>query len=362
MEKLKFDVHGEDKSIYTISAEIENNILENIICNCQKQGKICEHIVNFFHGNLDCLVSYNILEFINLNLFIRDSRISDLHSEYFEPIFHEKKDVEKRLTMLFEEKLENKINVKNPHKNISKEEVVKELKNFVKKDGLDFGINITQINKLVKYGYLNEISDYYSLKNYRDEIIEKKYFPEKSIDKILNKIEESKVNKNINDFIVALGIEGIGEHYAKLITKKVKTLDELLDKTKDINNFLNKVGLGIVVPFKLYRYFNTPQKREEILKIKELGINFERKKRVRKDYLEEFKGKKILCTGKLAHFTRKEIKEEIEKFGGININTVNQSLDFLIIGEKAGSKLKKAEELGTIQILTEEEFLEVVKS
>ncbi len=362
MEILKFKIHGEDQIVYEVNCKIENNILEDIVCNCPKKEKICEHIIRFLHGDLDCLISDNLLEFINLNLFIRDSRINDIYSEYFEPIFYEKEDVEKQLTLLLKEKLEKKINVKNPYKNISKEEISKEFKNFAKKDGLDFGINITQINKLVKFGYLNEISDYYNLKKYRDEIIENKYFLEKSIDKILNKIEESKVNKNINDFIVGLGIEGIGEHYAKLIVKKVKNLDELLKKTKDINNFLNKVGLGVVVPFKLYRYFNTFEKREEILKLKELGIDFERKKRVRKDYLKEFEGKKILCTGKLAHFTRKEIKEEIEKFGGININTVNQSLDFLIIGEKAGSKLKKAEELGTIQILTEEEFLEVVKS
>lgn len=362
MERLKFDISGNDQVTYEVSAKIENNILEDIVCNCPKEEKTCEHIINFFHGNLSCLVSDNILDFINLNLFVRDSRISNLYTEYFHPICYEKEETELLIKQVIEEKLNNKINMKNPYESLSEEDIEHQLISFAKKDGLDFEITPIQIGKLIKFGYINEISHFYTLKNYRNEIIETNCLSEKNIDKILKQIEESKTHKHIKDFIIALGIKGIGEHYAKLITKKVKNLDELLEKTKDIENFLHEVGLGVVVPFKLYRYINTPKKREEILKIRELEIDFERKKRVRKDYLKEFKGKKFLCTGKLAHFTRKEIKEEIERFGGTNISTVNQSLDFLIIGEKAGSKLKKAEELGTVQILTEEEFLEVVKS
>ena len=72
-----------------------------------------------------------------------------------------------------------------------------------------------------------------------------------------------------------------------------------------------------------------------------------------------FAGKNFLFTGTLKHFTREQIKEEIEKLGGKNLSSVSKNLDYLIVGEKAGSKLKKAEEIPTIKILTEEEFIEL---
>lgn len=75
-----------------------------------------------------------------------------------------------------------------------------------------------------------------------------------------------------------------------------------------------------------------------------------------------FSGKTFLFTGTLKNFKREEIKEEIEKLGGKNLAAVSKNLDYLIIGEKAGSKLKKAQELGTVKILTEEEFIEICKN
>ena len=72
-----------------------------------------------------------------------------------------------------------------------------------------------------------------------------------------------------------------------------------------------------------------------------------------------FVGKNFLFTGTLKHFTREQIKEEIEKLGGKNLSSVSKNLDYLIVGEKAGSKLKKAQEIPTIKILTEEEFIEL---
>lgn len=148
---------------------------------------------------------------------------------------------------------------------------------------------------------------------------------------------------------------------AKIIAKKIKNIDELLEKSKDLNTLYRKNGLGEVIPYHFFLYFQNKRNREKVIRIKELGINFERKKKSRKYYIDGFKGKRFACTGKLSHFSRKEIEDEIEKVGGINTKTVNSYLDFLIIGENAGSKLKKAEAIDGVQILTEEEFLEVVK-
>ena len=74
-----------------------------------------------------------------------------------------------------------------------------------------------------------------------------------------------------------------------------------------------------------------------------------------------FQGKNFLVTGKLERFSRKEIQEEIEKFGGKNLSAVSKNLDYLIVGKDAGSKLKKAQDIGTIKILSEEEFFQLIQ-
>lgn len=96
-------------------------------------------------------------------------------------------------------------------------------------------------------------------------------------------------------------------------------------------------------------------------KLKDYGINFSlgKESKIEKNI---FENKTFLATGKLEHFTRNEIKEEIEKFGGKNLSGVSKKLDFLIVGNDAGSKLKKAMEIPTIKIITEEEFFQMVKN
>ena len=95
--------------------------------------------------------------------------------------------------------------------------------------------------------------------------------------------------------------------------------------------------------------------------LKEKGLKFEIKESAAsvQNVNPNFVGKNFLFTGTLKHFTREQIKEEIEKLGGKNLSSVSKNLDYLIVGEKAGSKLKKAEEIPTIKILTEEEFIEL---
>jgi len=95
--------------------------------------------------------------------------------------------------------------------------------------------------------------------------------------------------------------------------------------------------------------------------VKEKGLKFEIKESEAsiQNVNPNFAGKNFLFTGTLKHFTREQIKEEIEKLGGKNLSSVSKNLDYLIVGEKAGSKLKKAQEIPTIKILTEEEFIEL---
>ena len=104
------------------------------------------------------------------------------------------------------------------------------------------------------------------------------------------------------------------------------------------------------------------EKNKNLIKtLKEKGLKFEITETENSQISENknFSGKTFLFTGTLKHFTRDQIKEEIEKLGGKNLSAVSKNLDYLIVGEKAGSKLKKAQEISSIKILTEEEFIEL---
>ena len=103
---------------------------------------------------------------------------------------------------------------------------------------------------------------------------------------------------------------------------------------------------------------------EIVNKLKDSGVNFGKKNEEKDEVIIEngkFSGKTFLFTGKLQRFKRDEIKDLIESLGGTNVSSVSKKLDYLIVGEDAGSKLTKAKELGTITILTEDEFNELIK-
>jgi DNA ligase (NAD+) len=93
--------------------------------------------------------------------------------------------------------------------------------------------------------------------------------------------------------------------------------------------------------------------------LKKNGVNFRSEKQI---VINKLAGAKFLVTGALKNFTRIEIKEEIEKYGGKIISSVSKNLNYLIVGENLGSKVKKAEKLGTVKIISEDEFLEMIKN
>lgn len=120
-------------------------------------------------------------------------------------------------------------------------------------------------------------------------------------------------------------------------------------------------GIGEIAANEIIAFF-AKEKNQKIIKgLKEKSLKFEIKENETsiQNINPNFAGKNFLFTGTLKNYTRDGIKEEIEKLGGKNLSSVSKNLDYLIVGEKAGSKLKKAIELGTVKILTEEEFIEL---
>lgn len=228
---------------------------------------------------------------------------------------------------------------------------------FVSRDGMNIiGLGQKIVERFLELGYLNDVTDIYRLSEHREEMEGLEKMGKKSVENLLNSIEESK-QREYSKVLYSLGIPEVGKFMANLLADESGSIDRLMEMTKDELLMIN--GVGEKVADSIINFFASEENLEIIEKLKSYGLNFsgEKQSKVEKNV---FEGKTFLVTGKLTKFTREGIKEEIEKFGGKNLSAVSKNLDYLIVGEKAGSKLKKAQEIGTIKIITEDEFFNIV--
>ena len=228
---------------------------------------------------------------------------------------------------------------------------------FVSRDAMNIiGLGEKIIERFLELGFINNITDIYNLKNYRQDIAGLEKMGEKSVENLLNSIEESK-KRDYSKTLYALGIPYVGKFLGNLLAEKSKDIENLMKMTEE--ELLLIDGVGEKVAKSVFNFMRDSTNVEIIKTLKEVGVNFSllKESKVEKDI---FQGKNFLVTGKLEKFTRKEIQEEIEKFGGKNLSAVSKNLDYLIVGKDAGSKLKKAQDIGTIKILTEEEFFNMI--
>lgn len=229
---------------------------------------------------------------------------------------------------------------------------------FVSRDGMNIiGLGERIIERFLELGFIKGITDIYNLKNLRQDIAGLEKMGEKSVENLLNSIEESK-KRDYSKTLYALGIPYVGKFLGNLLAEKSKNIETLMNMTEE--ELLMIDGVGEKVAKSVYSFMREPVNIEIIEKLKNAGVNFTllKENKVEKDV---FQGKNFLVTGKLEKFTRKEIQEEIEKFGGKNLSAVSKNLDYLIVGKDAGSKLKKAQDIGTIKILSEEEFFNLIQ-
>lgn len=217
-----------------------------------------------------------------------------------------------------------------------------------------FGESI--VEDFYNLGYLKYIDDFYTLDKYKDELQMLEGFGEKSITKLLNSIESSKSN-SLERLLFGLGIRFVGKKTAKILSKYYKTMDNLInadfDELKEINDIGDKIASSII------DYFNDEKNINLINRLKNLSINMRYLGKEVNVSNENINGKTFVITGSLSR-PRDEIKEELESLGANVTGSVTKKTDYVIAGEKAGSKLEKAKELN-IKILTEDEYLELKK-
>ncbi len=199
-------------------------------------------------------------------------------------------------------------------------------------------------------GYLNRISDIYLLINYADELKELPGFGTKKVEKLLEAIKKSKL-QTFDRLIFGLGIKHVGAKVAKILVKNYPSMDLLMQATVEELNSIPDIGEQIALS--IVSYFADEDNKETIKKLKDLGLNMQYEKG--EQIKHSFNDKTFVLTGKLQIFTRDQASDLIEKLGGKVSSSVSAKTDFVIAGQDAGSKLKKANELG-VKIIDEQAF------
>ena len=295
---------------------------------------------------------------IKIGDFVYIEKAAEIIPQVIEPVISERTGSEKEIEMpescpscghkLI--KIEDQVAIKciNP---ACPEIIKRKIEYFVSRDAMNItGLGEKIIEKFIELGKIKDIVDIYSLHEYREELEKLEKMGKKSVDNLLNSIEESK-KREYSKVLYSLGIPFVGKFTANLLAKEFLNIDNL--KSKETEDLLEVKGIGDKVAKSVNMFLNDENNWNLISKLKETGLQFEEEEVFIED--NPIKGKTFLATGKLEKYTRDEIKDIIEAKGGKYLSGVSKNLNYLIAGEKAGSKLKKANDLGVI-VLNEEQF------
>jgi len=231
---------------------------------------------------------------------------------------------------------------------------VESLVHFASRVAMDIDtLGERRVQQLHEHGLIHNIVDIYDLKNKQNELLKLEKMGERSIEKLLGAIEESK-KQSLDRLIFGLGIRHVGAKTSQVLAQHFKSLDLLAEaKYEDL---IEIDEIGEIIAQSLVSFFSVDDNIELIGDLKKLGLN---------TVYEEtsigsaFTDMRFVLTGTLSNMTRSEAKALIENLGGRVTGTVSSKTDVVVYGEQAGSKLEKALEL-EIRTWTEEEFINEV--
>lgn len=233
-------------------------------------------------------------------------------------------------------------------------QVKRRIEHFVSKNAMDIdGVGEKLIDQLVEKNLVKSVDDLYHLT--LDQLSELERMAEKSAKNTISAIDNSK-STTFHRFVHALGIRNVGEHVAKVLEKSFTGNIEIFMKTNaEVLEDIDEVGP--IVAETIVKFWADETNVNIVNNCFKLGISLES---VKNETEQIFMGKTFVFTGSLESITRKEGKEIIEARGGRAAGSVSAKTDYIVAGENAGSKLKKAEKLG-IPVLTESEFMDLIK-
>ena len=224
---------------------------------------------------------------------------------------------------------------------------------FVSRDAMDIdGLGSAIVDALIEKGYLKSPADIYYLTP--EEVGSLWQKGDTAAKKLLAAIEDSK-SRDVSRLIYALGIRQVGVKTGKVLATAFGSLDAL--EQAGVEALTEVPDVGEVTAGFIADWFAQPQSRHLLERLRQAGVNFQSLRQVGD---QRFAGMTFVLTGALSRFTREEATEQIENLGGKVSGSVSKKTKFVVVGENAGSKERKARELG-IQILTEDEFLDLIR-
>lgn len=231
----------------------------------------------------------------------------------------------------------------------------------VSKTAMDIdGFGKTIVEKFYDLGWIQTIEDVYNLDYEKIKTLEG--FGDKSVNKLQLAIDKAKQNP-IHRLLHSLSIHHLGKKVSKLIAAEISHVLDLKDWK--LEDFINIKDVGPIVAENIITFFAVEKNIALLEQLEALGVNLKQTEEDRPKIVDAnapLVGKTILFTGKLLVVGRKQAQEMATAAGAKNISAVSSNLDILVVGEKAGSKLKKATALGTVDIWTEEEFLNKINN
>ena len=262
------------------------------------------------------------------------------------------------------------------------------LKFFASRSAMDIeGLGIKQIESMVAKGLLTSLPDVYRLHEKREALLtekrtsktsidkrldgnteakspHKKWTNEKSVDKLLKAIKDTKQGEKSERplwrLLVGLNIRHVGSRIAQVLASKFGTIDEILTKTEEELAAVDDIGP--IIAASIFSFFSSDIGGSTIKEFRKLGLNMGEPVPEEDDsVVKKLNGRTLVITGTLTRFTRTEIKELIQQHGGRASSSVSKKTDFLVAGEAAGSKLEKAQELG-VTVLSEDQLFEMLEA
>lgn len=228
--------------------------------------------------------------------------------------------------------------------------IVSQITHFASKDGMDIdGLSDKTIELLYNEGKLRKFSDLYKLT--KEDLDGLEGFKDKKISNLINAIQTSKIT-TLDRFLFAIGITNIGKKTARQLSDAYKTLERVKEAT--VEELINLDDFGAIMAENVVEYFNNSDNLKEIDRLIEFGVSFKEKEVVG----GVFSGLRVVLTGALT-IKRGEATKIIADNGGEVADSVSKTVNLVVAGENAGSKLDKATKLG-IKIINEKEFMDMI--
>ena len=236
-------------------------------------------------------------------------------------------------------------------------QVVERIIHFVSKDAMDIrSFGAANVARFYERGLLKDIPGIYKLD--LEAIGKLEGFGKKSIDNLKSAIETSK-QQPLNRLIYALGIRYVGETTAKTLANSVHHLLDLAEMSEEQLQQLEDIG--VKVAGSIHQFFRNEQNIAMLKELEQLGLSLKNQKKQAAN-TDTLHGQTFLFTGTLTKLKRSEAEQMVEENGGKLISGVSSKLNYLVVGEDAGSKLEKAKKINTVRIISEDDFLALINS